>query len=79
MWIIILLVIRSNPHPTALAHPSTLEVLRAKECTPTPYSFIVFIFGLVVESIKEFGGALIEVNAKCQMFWLACIQTTISF
>jgi hypothetical protein len=31
-------------------------VLRAREHTPTPYPFVVFTFGLVVGSIKEFGG-----------------------
>jgi hypothetical protein len=34
-------------------------VLRAKEHTPIPYLFVVFTFGFEVESIKEFGGALI--------------------
>jgi hypothetical protein len=32
-------------------------MLRARECAPIPYLFVVFTFGLVVESIKEFGGA----------------------
>ncbi len=32
-------------------------MLQAKEHTPTFYPSIVFTFGLVVESIKEFGGA----------------------
>jgi hypothetical protein len=32
-------------------------VLGAKKCTPTPFLFVVFILGLVIESIKEFGGA----------------------
>ncbi len=31
-------------------------MLRARECTLTPLS-VVFTFGPVVESIKEFGGA----------------------
>jgi hypothetical protein len=57
MWIIDLLVIHPSPHLGAPTHPSTPEVLRARECTPTPYPFVVFTFGLVVESIKEFGGA----------------------
>jgi hypothetical protein len=33
-------------------------MLRAKECTPTPSPFVVFTFGLEVESIKELGGVL---------------------
>jgi hypothetical protein len=36
--------------------PSTPKVLRDKERTPTLYPSIVFTFGLVVESIKEFWG-----------------------
>jgi hypothetical protein len=31
-------------------------MLQAKEHAPTPSPSIVFIFGLVVESIKELGG-----------------------
>jgi len=34
------------------------EVLQARECAPTPSPSIVFTLGLVVESIKEFEGAL---------------------
>jgi hypothetical protein len=33
-------------------------VLRAKERAQTPSPFVVFTFGLIVESIKELGGAL---------------------
>ncbi len=39
--IIDLLVTHPSPHPIALAHPSTLEVLRVRERTPTPYPSIV--------------------------------------
>jgi hypothetical protein len=35
-------------------------VLRTRERTPTPYPFVVFTFGLAVESIKEFGGASLD-------------------
>jgi hypothetical protein len=31
-------------------------MLQVKECTPTPSPFIIFTFGLVVESIKGFRG-----------------------
>ncbi len=55
MWVIDLLVNLSNPHPRT--PPSTLEVLQARERAATPLLFIVFIFGLVIESIKELGGA----------------------
>jgi hypothetical protein len=54
-----LLVLHPSLHFGAPACPFTLEVLRAKERTPTPYPFIVFTFGLTIESIKEFGGALV--------------------
>jgi hypothetical protein len=33
------------------------EVLQAKECAPTLSPFIVFTFGLAIESIKELRGA----------------------
>jgi hypothetical protein len=55
MLVIDLLVDLSNPHPETPTCPFTLEVLRAKEHTPTPPS-IVFTFGLTIESIKELGG-----------------------
>jgi hypothetical protein len=32
-------------------------MLQAKEHAPTPFPFIIFTFGLVVESIKELAGA----------------------
>ncbi len=32
-------------------------MLRVRECVPTLSPFVVFTFGLIVESIKEFGGA----------------------
>jgi hypothetical protein len=37
-------------------------MLQAKECVSTPFPSIVFTFGFVVESIKEFGGALKNVS-----------------
>jgi hypothetical protein len=36
----------------------TLEMLEIKECTPTPFSSVIFIFELTFESLKEFGGVL---------------------
>jgi len=51
-----------SPNPGAQAHPSTLEVLRTKERALTPSSD-VFTFGLVVESIKELGGASYSVHS----------------
>jgi hypothetical protein len=30
-------------------------VLQVRECAPTPFPFVVFTFGLIIESIKEFG------------------------
>jgi hypothetical protein len=55
VWVIELLVNVVSPYPRALARPSTPEVLRARECTPTLFPSVVFIFGLVVESFKELG------------------------
>jgi len=55
VWIIDPLVIRPSPHLEALVRPSTPEVLRIKEHTPTPSS-IVFTFKLSFESLKECGG-----------------------
>jgi hypothetical protein len=55
MWRIGLLVIHLSPHPRAPAHPSTPEVLQAKERTPTLYPSVVFTFGLVIEFIKVLG------------------------
>ncbi len=59
IWIIDMLIICPNPHPRTLACPYTLKVLQIKECTPTPYYFVVFTLGLAFESIKKFGGASI--------------------
>jgi len=41
-----MLVTRPSPHPKAPTHPSCPQVLQVKERTPTPYSFIIFTFGL---------------------------------
>jgi hypothetical protein len=49
MWVIDLLVNLPSPDPEALAHPSTPEMLWAKECT-------------LIESIKELGGASLKVD-----------------
>ncbi len=57
MWIINPLVIFPSSHPRAPAHPSTPNVLWAKERTLTPS--IVFTFGLEVESFKKCGGVLV--------------------
>jgi hypothetical protein len=59
VWIIDPLTILPNPHPKALARPYTLKVLWSKERTLAFYPFIVFTFGLIVESIKELGATLI--------------------
>jgi len=31
-------------------------MLQTRECTQTPFPFVIFTFGLIVESIKGFGG-----------------------
>jgi len=46
-----------SPHPGALTHLFTPEMLRAKERAPTSSPFIVFTLGFAIESIKEFAGA----------------------
>jgi hypothetical protein len=53
-----LLVILPSPHPKAPTRHSTPKVLQAMEHAPTPFLSVVFTFGFVVESIKEFGSAL---------------------
>ncbi len=42
MWIIDPLIIRLNPHLEAPARPSTPEMLRTREHTPTPYPYVFF-------------------------------------
>jgi len=54
VWIIDSLIICSNPHSEALACPSTFEVLWLKKHTSTAYPFVIFTFGLAIESIKKF-------------------------
>ncbi len=49
------LVICLNPHLEAPAHPFTPKVLRTTKHTPTHYPYVVYTFGLVIESITEFG------------------------
>jgi hypothetical protein len=52
-----LLINLSSPDPGIPSRPSTPKVMQARECTPTPFSSVIFTFELAVESIKEFGGA----------------------
>jgi hypothetical protein len=60
MWTIDPLVTHTRPHPGTPAHPFTSKMLWTRERTLTPYPFVVFTFGLVVESIKKFGGASLK-------------------
>ncbi len=62
VWIIELLINLLSFHPRALAHPSTPNVLQAMEHAPT-FPSVIFTFGLIVESIKELGGA----SCKCHL------------
>ncbi len=55
VWIIELLVNLPSPHPGTPTRPSTPEMLRIKERTPTPSPSTIFTFGLVVECTKELG------------------------
>jgi len=65
VWIIDPFFIHRSPHPKAPTRPSTLEVLQAKKHTPIFRPFVAFTFGLVVEYIKEFGGASKSNSNKC--------------
>jgi hypothetical protein len=56
MWIIDPFIIHPNLHPGVPTRPSTPEVLRVKECAPTPSPFIIFTFGFTNQFIKEFRG-----------------------
>jgi hypothetical protein len=47
----------SQSHSKAPAHPYIPKMLWAKKCTPIFSPFAILVFGLVVESIKELGGA----------------------
>jgi len=47
-----------HPHLGTLTHPSTPEVLQAKERASTPSPSVVVTFGLIIESIKELRVAL---------------------
>ncbi len=57
VWIIELLVNLLSPHPGAPTRPFTPKVLRTREHTLISFSFVVFAFGFVIESIKELRGA----------------------
>jgi hypothetical protein len=79
VWVIDLLVNLPIPHPGVLACPSTPEVLWAREHAPTPSHFIVFIFGLVVKSIKVLKGASFNVSIVHNPFDLCKIFTIFKF
>jgi hypothetical protein len=64
-----MLVVHPSPRPKIPTHPFTPEVLQARERIPTPYPFVIFTFGLIVESIKEFGG----VSTQFSYDWLKCL------
>jgi hypothetical protein len=68
VWVIDLLVNLPSFYPKIPARPSTLEVLWARERTPTLTPSIVFTFGLAVESIKEFRGASMIPLSKIIIF-----------
>jgi hypothetical protein len=53
--VIDLLVILPSPYPRAPARPSTVEVLRAKEHTPTFHSFDVFTLDSHLNLLKSLG------------------------
>jgi hypothetical protein len=57
----------SSPHQRAPRCPSTVKVLRTRECALIPYPFVIFTFGFEVEFIKELGGASIQI--LFQLLW----------
>jgi hypothetical protein len=57
VWVIELLVNLPSPHPGTTARPSIPEVLWTRERALILSPFVVFTFGLAVESIMELGGA----------------------
>jgi hypothetical protein len=73
IWIIDPLVTRPNLHLGTLTRLSTPEVLGAKERIWILYPFIVFTFGLTIESIKKFGGLLFKLLAS--IWWPSLIWT----
>jgi hypothetical protein len=73
MWIINIFVPHLSPHPKALAHPFTLEVLWTREHTPTPF-FVVFNFGFAFKSFKECGGAPLNESLCVSILYLALMH-----
>ncbi len=64
--VIELLINLPNFDPRTPTRLSTPKVLQARECAPTSSSSIVLTFGIIVESIKELGGALGIVGYKSE-------------
>ncbi len=67
VWVIELLVNFPSLHFGALTHPSTLEVLRARERTPTPFSFRCLHLWTCKESIEELGGVSLAPSWCCNL------------
>jgi hypothetical protein len=53
VWIVDLFVILPSPYPRAPTHPSTPEVLRTRERTPTLHSFVVFTLNSHLNILKS--------------------------
>jgi hypothetical protein len=54
------------------------QMLWAKECAPTLSPSVVFIFGLIVESIKELGGASLWMSSISFVFLLLTLTKQIT-
>ncbi len=54
-WIIESLIIHPSPHLGVAAHPSTLEMLRIRECTLTPSSSIVSFLDSHLSLLRNVG------------------------
>jgi hypothetical protein len=55
MWVIDLLVTLPGPYLEVLAHIYTLEMLQAKEHTPTPHSSVLFTFDSHLNPLRSLG------------------------
>jgi hypothetical protein len=70
MWVSNLLVIFPSPYLRVPTRPSTPEVLRAKECTPIPYSSDVFTLDSQSNPLRSLGMChLLKCNFYVTIVW----------
>jgi hypothetical protein len=74
VWVIKLIVNHPSPHLGTPARPFTLQNDVGQGAHPTPSPFVVFIFGLIVGSIKELGDASTTMHFLGRLlFYLVCV------